>query len=93
MPEIVKKTGINRKAWNQRFSRLERKLMVTNRNSEIINGDNNENVTSRASSHNKTNKFLAALVVIGFMLTIYFIYMEIKKGRDNSKKLERKRMS
>jgi len=25
MPEIVKKTGINRKAWNQRFSRIERK--------------------------------------------------------------------
>ena len=101
MPEIVKKTGINRKAWNQRFSRLERKHVVTNKISQIGNPEKPENVTAQNDNDadkltispvivannnierwNKTDKFLSALAVIGIMVTIYFIYMEIKKRRN-----------
>lgn len=45
MPEIVKKTGINRKAWNQRFSRLEKKSLVTNNIAKLYKGDKKENVS------------------------------------------------
>ena len=87
--EIVNKTGIKRKTWNKRFERYEKQLKVaTNNNPKIINGDNDDkpqiiarNVANNIDNHNRTNKFLAALAVLGFMIAVYFIYMEIKKER------------
>jgi len=47
-------------------------------------GITNGNVTNTIGNNNRANKFLTALTLIGFMLAIYFIYMEIKKRRESS---------
>lgn len=80
--EIVKKTGINRKAWNQRFSRLEKQIMVAKSNSEINNAGKNANVT-RTNTKKPINKFAAAIYALAILVAVFFIYLEIKKSREN----------
>ena len=88
MAEIVQKTGINRKTWNQRFSRLQRKRgeLTSQTNTKVItnNRDKSEsraaNVTiNKSTSNNGVNKFLALIGTMAVIVAIYFIYKTVKR--------------
>lgn len=72
---------------------------MTNNSSKINNGDKQEyvtaqkddnseivarNVTNEIGNQNRANKFFTALAAIGIIFAIYFVYIEIKKRRENN---------
>ena len=76
--QLSQETGMSKWALYKAFQRL--KLSQK----EVESPEKKDDAKATPRQPNRVKQFLEALAIIGSMLTIYFLYMEFKKSRDNN---------